>query len=225
MSRHSVRCGDFADEGDPDEEWLVAGFASAEAAQEYARRFVRAQVEDLRPRGRVAGRTGRDVRPLGRIRRNPRLRPGRLGHPLHRPPCRAEAGHRLRRAGALIVKLRFAPSPTGYLHVGNARAALVNWLLARQLGGQVLLRLDDTDTERSKSEYAEALEEDLRWLGLDWDEQFRQSDRMPLYAAAAEKLKASGRLYPCFESEEELPLQARAAAPPEAARRSTTAAR
>jgi glutamyl-tRNA synthetase len=102
------------------------------------------------------------------------------------------------------VKLRFAPSPTGYLHVGNARAALVNWLLARQLGGQVLLRLDDTDMERSKSEYAEALEEDLRWLGLDWDEQFRQSDRMPLYAAAAERLKASGRLYPCFESEEEL---------------------
>jgi len=82
------------------------------------------------------------------------------------------------------LKLRFAPSPTGLLHVGNARAALVNWLLARQLGGQVLLRLDDTDTERSKSEYAEALEEDLRWLGLDWDEQFRQSDRMPLYAAA-----------------------------------------
>ncbi|MFZ4409930.1 MAG: glutamate--tRNA ligase [Paracraurococcus sp.] len=102
------------------------------------------------------------------------------------------------------MKLRFAPSPTGYLHVGNARAALVNWLLARQLGGQVLLRLDDTDTERSKAEYAEALEEDLRWLGLDWDEQFRQSDRLPLYAAAAEKLKASGRLYPCFESEEEL---------------------
>ncbi|MFC7477821.1 glutamate--tRNA ligase [Dankookia sp. GCM10030260] len=102
------------------------------------------------------------------------------------------------------MKLRFAPSPTGYLHVGNARVALVNWLLARQLGGQVLLRLDDTDSERSKSEYAEALEEDLRWLGLDWDEHFRQSDRMPLYAAAAEKLKASGRLYPCFESEEEL---------------------
>ncbi len=102
------------------------------------------------------------------------------------------------------MKLRFAPSPTGLLHVGNARAALVNWLFARQQGGQVLLRLDDTDTERSRAEYAVALEEDLRWLGLDWDEHFRQSDRMDRYAAAAERLKASGRLYPCLESEEEL---------------------
>jgi glutamyl-tRNA synthetase len=102
------------------------------------------------------------------------------------------------------MKLRFAPSPTGLLHVGNARAALVNWLFARQRGGTVLLRLDDTDLERSKAEYAVALEEDLRWLGLDWDESFRQSDRLPRYAAAAERLKASGHLYPCFESEEEL---------------------
>ncbi|WP_043338666.1 glutamate--tRNA ligase [Belnapia moabensis] len=102
------------------------------------------------------------------------------------------------------MKLRFAPSPTGLLHVGNARAALVNWLFARQRGGTVLLRLDDTDLERSKAEYAEALQEDLRWLGLDWDESFRQSDRLPLYAVAAERLKASGHLYPCFESEEEL---------------------
>jgi glutamyl-tRNA synthetase len=102
------------------------------------------------------------------------------------------------------MKLRFAPSPTGLLHVGNARVALVNWLLARQRGGTVLLRLDDTDTERSRTEYAEALEEDLRWLGLDWDESFRQSDRMALYASAAERLKASGRLYPCLETEEEL---------------------
>ncbi|MDO9710666.1 glutamate--tRNA ligase [Paracraurococcus lichenis] len=102
------------------------------------------------------------------------------------------------------MKLRFAPSPTGYLHVGNARVALVNWLLARQQGGTVLLRLDDTDAERSKPEYAEALEEDLRWLGLDWDETFRQSDRMDRYQTAAERLKKAGRLYPCFESEEEL---------------------
>jgi glutamyl-tRNA synthetase len=102
------------------------------------------------------------------------------------------------------MKLRFAPSPTGLLHVGNARAALVNWLVARQRGGTVLLRLDDTDRERSRAEYAVALEEDLRWLGLDWDESFRQSDRLPLYDAAAAKLKASGHLYPCFESEEEL---------------------
>jgi len=102
------------------------------------------------------------------------------------------------------MKLRFAPSPTGLLHVGNARAALVNWLFARQRGGRVLLRLDDTDLERSKAEYAVALEEDLRWFGLDWDESFRQQDRLALYAAAAERLKASGHLYPCFESEEEL---------------------
>ncbi|MBL6453991.1 glutamate--tRNA ligase [Belnapia sp. T6] len=102
------------------------------------------------------------------------------------------------------MKLRFAPSPTGYLHVGNARIALANWLFARQQGARLLLRLDDTDLGRSRAEYAEALAEDLRWLGLDWDETFRQQDRLPLYAAAAERLKASGRLYPCFESEEEL---------------------
>jgi glutamyl-tRNA synthetase len=116
------------------------------------------------------------------------------------------------------MKLRFAPSPTGLLHVGNARVALANWLLARQQGGSVLLRLDDTDTARSKAEYAEALAEDLRWLGLDWDESFRQSDRLPLYAAAAERLKAGGRLYPCLENEEELrskrERQLRAGKPP-----------
>jgi glutamyl-tRNA synthetase len=102
------------------------------------------------------------------------------------------------------MKLRFAPSPTGLLHVGNARVALANWLLARQRGGRVLLRLDDTDTLRSKAEYAEALAEDLTWLGLDWDDSFRQSDRLALYAAAAERLKASGHLYPCLENEDEL---------------------
>lgn len=116
------------------------------------------------------------------------------------------------------MKLRFAPSPTGLLHVGNARVALANWLLARARGGRVLLRLDDTDTERSKAEYAEALAEDLRWLGLDWDESFRQSDRGALYAAAAERLKAGGRLYPCLENEEELRAkrerQLRAGKPP-----------
>ncbi len=102
------------------------------------------------------------------------------------------------------MKVRFAPSPTGLLHVGNARIAIANWCLARRAGGRFVLRLDDTDTERSKPEYAQAIEEDLRWLGLDWDEMFRQTDRLPRYAAAAERLKASGRLYPCFESEEEL---------------------
>ena len=116
------------------------------------------------------------------------------------------------------MKLRFAPSPTGLLHVGNARVALVNWLLARRHGGTMLLRLDDTDAARSRAEYAEALAEDLRWLGLDWDESFRQSDRLALYAAAAERLKAAGRLYPCLENEEELRAkrerQLRAGKPP-----------
>ncbi|MCR0984671.1 glutamate--tRNA ligase [Roseomonas populi] len=102
------------------------------------------------------------------------------------------------------MKVRFAPSPTGWLHVGNARPALANWLEARKRGGTFILRLDDTDTGRSKPEYAQGIEEDLRWLGLDWDEFFRQSDRIPAYEAAAERLKKAGLLYPCFESEEEL---------------------
>jgi glutamyl-tRNA synthetase len=112
------------------------------------------------------------------------------------------------------MKLRFAPSPTGLLHVGNARAALVNWLHARRHGGAFILRLDDTDLERSKPEYAQAIEEDLRWLGMDWDDRVAQSDRLDRYAAAAEKLKASGRLYPCFETEEELASSCRCARSP-----------
>ena len=102
------------------------------------------------------------------------------------------------------MRLRFAPSPTGYLHVGNARVALANWLFARRHGGEFLLRFDDTDLERSKAEYETAIEIDLRWLGLDWSGTVRQSDRRAAYEAAAERLKAAGRLYPCFESEEEL---------------------
>ena len=102
------------------------------------------------------------------------------------------------------MRLRFAPSPTGLLHVGNGRVALANWLLARRHGGNFLLRIDDTDAERNRPEYAESIETDLRWLGLDWDDLIRQSDRLDRYADAAEKLKAAGRLYPCFESEEEL---------------------
>ncbi len=102
------------------------------------------------------------------------------------------------------MRLRFAPSPTGLLHVGNLRTALANYLYARRHGGRFALRIDDTDAARSRPEYAEAIEHDLRWLGLDWDSLHRQSDRLPRYAAAAETLKASGRLYPCFESEDEL---------------------
>jgi glutamyl-tRNA synthetase len=103
--------------------------------------------------------------------------------------------------------LRFAPSPTGRLHLGNLRTALVNWLFARAHGGSLLLRIDDTDLDRSTAEHAVAIETDLAWLGLDWDRFARQSDRFDRYAAAAERLKASGRLYPCFESPEELDLK------------------
>lgn len=106
-----------------------------------------------------------------------------------------------------MTKLRFAPSPTGRLHLGNARTALVNWLFARKTGGKFMLRLDDTDRERSRPEFAAAIETDLRWLGLDWDEFARQSDRLDRYAKAAEQLKAANRLYPCFESAEELDLK------------------
>lgn len=106
--------------------------------------------------------------------------------------------------------LRFAPSPTGLLHVGNLRVALVNWLFARQQGGRFLLRLDDTDAERSTGEFAAAVERDLAWLGLDWDLFARQSDRGDLYDAAVKRLKANGRLYPCYETPEELALKRRA---------------
>jgi glutamyl-tRNA synthetase len=102
------------------------------------------------------------------------------------------------------MKVRFAPSPTGYLHVGNARQAVANALFARKSGARFLLRLDDTDVGRSRPEYEEAIRHDLRWLGIEWDEEFRQTDRLALYEAAADRLRASGRLYPCFESEEEL---------------------
>ncbi len=102
------------------------------------------------------------------------------------------------------MRVRFAPSPTGYLHAGNARIAVVNALAAKAAGGEMLLRLDDTDVARGRQEYADAIVQDLAWLGLEWSMQVRQIDRLALYEAAAEKLRASGRLYPCFESEEEL---------------------
>jgi glutamyl-tRNA synthetase len=102
------------------------------------------------------------------------------------------------------MKLRFAPSPTGLLHVGNARQAVANFLFARRQGGQFLLRLDDTDTARSREEFAAGIQQDLAWLGIGWDELVRQSDRTARYEAAANRLRATGRLYPCFETEEEL---------------------
>ena len=102
---------------------------------------------------------------------------------------------------------RFAPSPTGYIHVGNLRPALFNYLIARKARGTFILRLDDTDRERSKQEYADAIMEDLEWLGLTWDRVERQSDRLGRYAEAAEGLKGIGRLYECFETPTELELK------------------
>ncbi len=110
----------------------------------------------------------------------------------------------------MSVAVRFAPSPTGRLHVGNARAALVNWLFARSRGGSFMLRMDDTDLERSTEAFAEGIERDLAWLGLAWDRFARESDRMGRYAAAVEAMKAAGRLYPAYETGEELERKRRA---------------
>ena len=100
--------------------------------------------------------------------------------------------------------VRFAPSPTGLIHIGNVRTALLNWLFAHKEGGRFILRFDDTDTERSKESYVEAIREDLRWLGLTWDEEVRQSSRLERYDAMAQKLKDAGLLYPCYETADEL---------------------
>ena len=99
---------------------------------------------------------------------------------------------------------RFAPSPTGMLHVGNIRMALVNWLLAKKSGGEMILRLDDTDKERSTEEFAQGIRDDLTWLGLVWDREEKQSQRLARYDDAADRLRAMGRLYACYETADEL---------------------
>jgi glutamyl-tRNA synthetase len=104
----------------------------------------------------------------------------------------------------MTVKVRFAPSPTGKLHVGNIRTALVNWLFAKGQNGVFVLRIDDTDLERSTKENEDGIRQDLTWLGLGWDETFKQSEKFDRYAAAAEELKAKGLLYPCYETPDEL---------------------
>lgn len=104
----------------------------------------------------------------------------------------------------MSVKVRFAPSPTGKLHVGNVRTALVNWLFAKGQGGSFVLRIDDTDLARSTQEFEDGIETDLTWLGLVWDERYNQSKRFDRYEEAAARLKASGRLYPCYETADEL---------------------
>lgn len=100
--------------------------------------------------------------------------------------------------------VRFAPSPTGRLHVGNVRTALVNWLFARKAGGQFLLRIDDTDLERSTQAFEDGIRADLTWLGMTWDGGFSQSARFAEYETACEELRRKGLLYPAYESEEEL---------------------
>jgi len=107
----------------------------------------------------------------------------------------------------MSVIVRFAPSPTGLLHVGNARTALLNWLFAKKLGGKFLLRIDDTDAARSTKAFEEAIYRDLSWLGLTHDGTDRQINRLALYSTAFYKLQAAGRIYPCFETEAELERQ------------------
>jgi glutamyl-tRNA synthetase len=107
----------------------------------------------------------------------------------------------------MSVTVRFAPSPTGRLHAGNIRTALFNALFARKADGRLILRLDDTDRDRSTAEFARGIEEDLSWLGVEWAKKVHQSDRFDRYAEAVAKLKASGRLYPAYETQEELELK------------------
>ncbi len=102
---------------------------------------------------------------------------------------------------------RFAPSPTGYIHIGNLRTALFNWMIARKAGGTFILRIDDTDPERSKEEYVDAIKEDLEWLGLTWDRVERQSLRLDKYAEAADKLREIERFYEAWETPTELDLK------------------
>jgi glutamyl-tRNA synthetase len=106
-----------------------------------------------------------------------------------------------------MTTTRFAPSPTGYLHIGNLRAAVFNFLIARKAGGTFILRIDDTDPERSKEEYVDAIKQDLEWLGLTWDREERQSLRLDRYAEAAATLRGMSRMYECFESPVELDLK------------------
>jgi glutamyl-tRNA synthetase len=111
----------------------------------------------------------------------------------------------------MTIVTRFAPSPTGTLHVGNIRTALHNWLLARKAGGRFLLRIDDTDTARSEERFVDGIHADLAWLGLEPDTEDRQSARLAIYEAAFERLKAAGRVYPAYETAQELDLKRKVA--------------
>ena len=105
------------------------------------------------------------------------------------------------------MRCRFAPSPTGKLHIGNARSALLNWIFCKQNKGEFILRIDDTDQYRSSKEFEDQIKSDLKWLGLDWNYTFNQSSRLEIYNKKINILKNNKRLYPCFETEEELALK------------------
>jgi len=106
------------------------------------------------------------------------------------------------------IRLRFAPSPTGYLHIGGARTALFNWLLARKLGGTFILRIEDTDVARSTQESVDAILQGMEWLGLDWNEgPYYQSDNFPLYKEKVQQLLCEGKAYKCFCTAEELEVK------------------
>ena len=107
-------------------------------------------------------------------------------------------------------KVRFAPSPTGHLHVGNLRTALVNFLYAKKAGGHFMLRIDDTDPQRSTEEFEASIRSDLNWLGISWDGEGRQSERLKKYRSALQTLIENGRAYPCYETQEELQLKRKA---------------
>lgn len=107
----------------------------------------------------------------------------------------------------MSVKTRFAPSPTGLLHVGNIRTALISYLFSKANNGEFYLRIDDTDLVRSKEEYSESIKEDLKWLGIDWNKTFKQSDRYEAYSKAMKKLIEQKRLYPCFETPQEIEIK------------------
>ncbi|MBE6446923.1 MAG: glutamate--tRNA ligase [Alphaproteobacteria bacterium] len=109
----------------------------------------------------------------------------------------------------MSIKVRFAPSPTGLLHVGNVRIATLNYLFAKHFGGSFVLRIDDTDRERSTLESENQIIDDLKWLGLHWNEFYKQSNRMDQYNSAMEYLKSIGRVYPCYETKDELSLKKR----------------
>src|SRR5262245_4940314 len=158
--------------------------------------------------------------PGAALRREPHCgeRQAGRGDRIHRParrdggPRGGAAGGYRGEAGSMSVRARFAPSPTGRLHVGNARTAVFNWLFTRRTGGRLILRIEDTDRERSTREFEAGILEELRWLGLDWDEgveagssgPYRQSERRDRYEAAFRRLLEKGAVYYCFCTSEQL---------------------